>query len=293
MKTDKNTLFRAIGEIDEKYVSEILEEDASKGASITSFEAAKAATNAKKKASTGVKKFFTYYLPAVAGLLVCAIIVKSFLASKDSGANAPAASADSAAPVECAPMAEVNSVDAAAEEANYEDECDSALEMAEATTTSDTAGARDEGTFSGKDDTLTFEGMPNPFIDCESLEEACRISGINFVIPDDYDYGLTRVYRAMDGRMIEIIFKDGDEEVYRIRKGLVSDLGEDISGDYNEYSVTTDIDYEGYSVKIFGDDKENGLTAVWNDGTYAYSITCEEPLPIVTITGIIKMMMEQ
>ena len=27
MKTDKNTLFRAIGEIDEKYVSEILEED--------------------------------------------------------------------------------------------------------------------------------------------------------------------------------------------------------------------------------------------------------------------------
>lgn len=292
MKTDKNTLFRAIGEIDEKYVSEILEEDASGMNVIKSFDAAKAATNAKKN-SSGVKKFFMYYLPAVAGLLVCAVIVKSFMTSRYSGASAPSASADCAAPVECAPMAEVNSVDAAAEEENYEDECDSAYDMTEAATTSETAGARDDGTYSGKDDTLTFEGMPNPFIDCESLEEACMISGIDFEIPDDYDYGLTRVYRAMDGRMIEVIFMDGDEEVYRIRKGLVSEFGEDISGDYNEYSVTTDIDCDGYSVKIFGDDKENGMTAVWNDGTYAYSITCEEPLLIVTITGIVKMMMAQ
>ena len=59
MKTDKNTLFRAIGEIDEKFVSEILEEDASNASVIKSFDAAKAATSAKKKAS-GAKKFMMY-----------------------------------------------------------------------------------------------------------------------------------------------------------------------------------------------------------------------------------------
>ena len=292
MKTDKNTLFRAIGEIDEKYVSEILEEDASGMNVIKSFDAAKAATNAKKN-SSGVKKFFMYYLPAVAGLLVCAVIVKSFMTSRDSGASAPSASADSAAPAEYAPMAEVNSVDAAAEEACYEDECDSSCDMAEAATTSETAGERDDGTYSGKDDTLTIEGMPNPFTDCESLEEACRISGIDLEIPDDYDYGLTRVYRALDGGMIEVIFMDGDEEVYRIRKGFVSELGEDISGDYNEYSVTTNIDYPNYSAEIHGNDEDTAMNAVWNDGTYAYSVVCEEPLPIVTVEGIIEMLMAQ
>jgi len=290
MKTDKNTLFRAIGEIDEKYVSEILEEDASGMNVIKSFDAAKAATNAKKN-SSGVKKFFMYYLPAVAGLLVCAVIVKSFMTSRDSCASAPSASADSAAPVECAPMAEVNSVDAAAEEANYEDECDSAYDMTEAATTSETAGARDDGTYSGKDDTLTFEGMPNPFIDCESLEEACEISGIELNIPDDFSFGFDRIYRAMDGRMIEVIFMEGDTEVYRIRKGLVSELGEDISGDYNIYSVGTNIEYPDYSVEIHGDDEDTAMNAVWNDGRYAYSVTCEEPIPTVSMTGIVEMIM--
>ena len=83
MKTDKNTLFRAIGEIDDKYVCEILEEDASAANNVVSFEAAQASTNAKKKASSNAKKFLTYYLPAVAALLLCVVFVKSFLTSKD------------------------------------------------------------------------------------------------------------------------------------------------------------------------------------------------------------------
>lgn len=287
MKTDKNTLFRAIGEIDEKYVSEILEEDASGMNVIKSFDAAKAATNAKKN-SSGVKKFFAYYLPAVAGLLVCAVIVKSFMTSSDNaGTSAPTAAADSAAPAAYEETAEASSAQTNSAEAYCEDETaeEADIQMAEAT--SDNYGLTD----SDKYETLGVTELANPFIDCESLEEACEISGIELNIPDDFSFGFDRIYRAMDGRMIEVIFMEGDTEVYRIRKGLVSELGEDISGDYNIYSVGTNIEYPDYSVEIHGDDEDTAMNAVWNDGRYAYSVTCEEPIPTVSMTGIVEMIM--
>lgn len=291
MKTDKNTLFRAIGEIDEKYVGEILEEDASGASVIKSFDAAKAATNAKKKAS-GVKKFMMYYLPAAAGLLLCAVIVKSFMTSNDSAAGS--ANMESAS----APMA----AEAAGDSADY-DTVSEAVSIANAEACEEEASDELDAAFAEKpDNSATFgmtdedgfiEGMPNPFTDCESLEKACDIAGIDLIIPDDFGFGFTRIYRAMEGRMIEVIFMEGDTEVYRIRKGLTSKLGEDISGDYNEYSVSTNIDSANYAATLSGNTEDMISLAVWNDDTYSYSVTFEEPVPMVSAIGIIDMIMAQ
>ncbi|MBP5553881.1 MAG: hypothetical protein J6X94_03310 [Lachnospiraceae bacterium] len=289
MKTDKNKLFRAIGEIDEKYISEILEEDASGMNVIKSFDAAKAATNSKKKAS-GAKKFFAYYLPAVAGLLVCAVIVKAFMTSSDNAAtSAPTAAADSAAPASYEEAASDSSMQTNSVEVYNESETaeEADIQMAEAT--SDNYGLTD----SDKYETLGVTELANPFIDCESLEEACEISGIELNIPDDFSFGFDRIYRAMDGRMIEVIFMEGDEEVYRIRKGLTSELGTDISGDYNEYSVSTNIDSANYAATLSGNEEDKTSLAVWNDDTYSYSVTFEEPVPTVSAIGIIDMIMAQ
>ncbi len=288
MKTDKNTLFRAIGEIDEKYVSEILEEDASGMNVIKSFDAAKAPANAGKKAS-GAKKFFAYYLPAVAGLLVCAVIVKSFMTSSDNaGTSAPTAAADSAAPAAYEETDEASSTQTNSAEAYYESEIAEEADI-QAATTSDSYGLTD----SDKYETLGATELANPFIDCRSLEEACDISGIELNIPDDFSFGFDRIYRAMDGRMIEVIFMEGDEEVYRIRKGLTSELGTDISGDYNEYSVSTNIDSANYAATLSGNEEDKTSLAVWNDDTYSYSVTFEEPVPTVSAIGIIDMIMAQ
>ena len=272
MKTDKNTLFRAIGEIDEKYVSEILEEDASAASVIKSFDAARAATSAKKKAS-GTKKFLMYYLPAVAGFLLCAIIVKSFMTSNVSES---ASAGNSMATSDCA-AAEP----AAASEVVYDE--------------AETNGAEsmDAATIVPYEEDIMIDGMPNPFVDCDSLEEACEIAGIDLEIPDDFGFEFERIYRAMDGRMIEVIFMDGSEEVYRIRKGLVSEFGEDISGDYNEYSVSSEARVAGCRAELFGNSEDEMMMARWNDGEYAYSITCEDPIPEASMIGIMNMMMEQ
>ena len=296
MKTDKNTLFRAIGESDEKYVSEILEEDASGMSVIKSFDAAKASTNAKKKAS-GVKKFMMYYLPAAAALLLCAVFVKAFLFSGNtSSSTGNAASADCAAapeansPIAYAPMEAAN--DESCEEADCADLSMDAAYIADSD--NEAAGKPDTaGTYSDEGESMFIDGMPNPFTDCETLEEACVIAGIDLTIPDDYDFGLTRIYRAMNDKMIEVIFMDGDEEVYRIRKGLVSEFGEDISGDYNEYNTSSAVIAAGCEAELLGNSESEMMMARWNDGTYAYSITCEEPLPEATMIGIINMMMEK
>ena len=288
MKTDKNTLFRAIGEIDEKYVSEILQEDASRGSVVESFEAAKAATNAKKKAS-GVRKFMMYYLPAVAGFLLCAIIVKSFMTSK---VNESASAGDSAATAECA-AAEP----AAASEAVYDEAETNGAESMDAASAvvfeedEDAEYADMSASYGQGEEDLMIDGMPNPFVDCKSLEEACEVAGIELEIPDDFGFEFNRVYRAMDGRMIEVIFMDGSEEVYRIRKGLVELLGEDISGDYNEYIVSTNVDSATYAATLNGNGEDEVSNAVWNDGTYAYSITFEDPVSVRFVTDIIEMIM--
>jgi len=56
MKTDKNSLFRAIGDIDDRYVAEILQEDAA--GAVVSFKAEK-----KKR---GVVRYLKYSSPSYA-----------------------------------------------------------------------------------------------------------------------------------------------------------------------------------------------------------------------------------
>ena len=289
MKTDKNTLFRAIGEIDEKYVSEILEEDASAASVIKSFDAARAATSAKKKAS-GTKKFLMYYLPAVAGFLLCAIIVKSFMTSnvsESASAGNSAATADCAAPE---PASVPNSVYDSTE-TNGSESMDAASIVPYDEDEKEPVHSELSAEYAAGDGDIMIDGMPNPFVDCDSLEEACEIAGIDLEIPDDFGFEFERIYRAMDGRMIEVIFMDGSEEVYRIRKGLVSEFGEDISGDYNEYSVSTNVDSATYAATLNGNGEDEVSNAVWNDGTYAYSITFEDPVSVRFATDIIEMIM--
>ena len=84
--TDKNRLLRAIGDIDDKYITEILAEDA-KG----SGKVVKVPFNQKP-----VIKYMKYYLPAAAALVIVVACVKSGLFS-GFGANG-SASYDSAAP---------------------------------------------------------------------------------------------------------------------------------------------------------------------------------------------------
>ncbi|HEX3075302.1 MAG TPA: hypothetical protein VHQ24_00385 [Lachnospiraceae bacterium] len=111
--------------------------------------------------------------------------------------------------------------------------------------------------------------IPNPFEDFDTIDEAEKSAGFEISdiksIPDTYR--LTAI-RAVENDLIEIIYKDGENEI-RIRKAKGN---EDISGDYNEYKDSNTVEINNASVTMKGNDGKVSV-ATWVDGDYSYSIT--------------------
>ena len=110
--------------------------------------------------------------------------------------------------------------------------------------------------------------IPNPWEDCSSLEEAQQLAGFSIQVPDSIDGYPNRFIQVMDTSIVQILYENDDEQQILIRKGTGSN---DISGDYNTYSETSQIIVSDSSVTL----KENDgkiMVAIWNDGSYSYAI---------------------
>lgn len=104
--------------------------------------------------------------------------------------------------------------------------------------------------------------IANPWSDFDSLEEAEADADVELTLPESYQHFDHRIYRAMHGEMIEVIYQDADgQEGFRIRKSRGS---EDISGDYTSYAQEKTLTSGDRSVTIRG----NGDTisvATWSN----------------------------
>lgn len=154
---------------------------------------------------------------------------------------------------------------AAAEEAGTET-------AAEAVTQAGAEAAAETATEEEPEETGTQ--IPNPYVDYETLEEACEAAGVSLLLPDSIE-GYERVdYQAIDGQMVNVIYTAADGSMLLIRKAKGS---EDISGDYNEYEHNSEQTINDIDVQVRG----NGDTlsaAVWYDNGEAYSMTVDRPM---------------
>jgi hypothetical protein len=130
--------------------------------------------------------------------------------------------------------------------------------------------------------------IPNPFVDCKTLDEAEKIAGFDITLPGRMPEGYSQsAIRAVKNTMIEIIYNNGSDEI-RIRKGTGS---EDISGDYNEYKEFETATINNLKVTL----KEvNGKvnTAVWYGGGYAFAVTAnlgETGLDKAVVTDMVSV----
>lgn len=125
----------------------------------------------------------------------------------------------------------------------------------------------DPKTWGPADDGETVQ-IPNPWIDCTSLEEAGKLAGFSFTTPDALEGYPEKYIAAIENEIAEVIFSNEDGAEVCLRKGVGTD---DISGDYNVYETTETRTIDGKTVTCKGND---GLVsnAIWTDGTYAYSI---------------------
>lgn len=111
-------------------------------------------------------------------------------------------------------------------------------------------------------------GMPNPFVSFDTLKEAADFAGLDFTAPEILDGYEVDEINAIEGDLVQIIFKNSDGDEVRFRKGAGTD---DISGDYTEYSEEKTAEVNGNTVTLKGDDGKYKL-AVWNDGENSFAV---------------------
>lgn len=113
--------------------------------------------------------------------------------------------------------------------------------------------------------------IANPFTDCETLEEAAKITGFSLKLPDDLPDGIEETaIRVMDGTMIEVICTGSGEEL-RVRKAAGS---EDISGDYETYENVCELAAGERTLTAKGNG-DTFSTATWTGEGFSYSISSE------------------
>ena len=130
-----------------------------------------------------------------------------------------------------------------------------------------------------------FVGMPNPFTDNATLEEAEEYAGfspmaelsqvLGFSVPEvkNTPFEVTStVYTNGWNEFAQVEYQGkSQDEAVLFRKARGTD---DISGDYNTYSDVKEVTVKEVSVTLKGDDGQYKL-AIWQQDGFAYSLNYE------------------
>lgn len=118
--------------------------------------------------------------------------------------------------------------------------------------------------------------IANPFVRYESLEEAEKIAGFSFEVPEIIgDYKVSSI-ELMNSKMYNVIYTDKSENRIIIRKQAGY---EDISGDYNFYADEKVEENGSVSVTIKGNEGLYSL-ATWIQDGYFYSVSYDVPVSL-------------
>ena len=116
--------------------------------------------------------------------------------------------------------------------------------------------------------------MANPWTDVDTMDEAAEGAGVgSLVFTEDGTETASGMlnwfgYRYTEG-IAEVNGGIGAADI-TVRKGL-SSLG-DISGDYNDYAYTWELDVDGITVNCSGNTEGEAMLFTWTSGDYNYSV---------------------
>lgn len=130
-------------------------------------------------------------------------------------------------------------------------------------------------------------GMPNPFSECNSLQEAEKHAGFKLALPEKMPEGYSQnMIEIIGKKMIQVFYENGEKEIL-IRKAKGND---DISGDYNEYSENKTVAVGSLRISTRGNHGKVSV-ATWADSEYTYSVSVgfeEEGLDAAVISDMVS-----
>lgn len=126
-------------------------------------------------------------------------------------------------------------------------------------------------------------GMPNPFVEYKTVDEAKKVLPFSAVIPSNIPNGYElETVSVMSNEMLQLIYKNGDKEImYRVEKG-----SDDISGDYNVYKDIKTVKAGDAQVKVRK--SEERMSAIWTNGELTFALSSDGNLTEKEITDIIS-----
>lgn len=126
--------------------------------------------------------------------------------------------------------------------------------------------------------------IPNPFVDCHSLQEAAKLTGFALDAPNMVRGYPERSIQVMDNKMIQVIYENGQGKDIRLRKAAGTG---DISGDFNKYTQITRETIAGVTATV---KRTNAriYVAIWEKDGYTYSVTSSHGLDNVTLEHLIQ-----
>lgn len=111
--------------------------------------------------------------------------------------------------------------------------------------------------------------IPNPWTEYKSVDEAKRAVNFEAPVPTKVTDGYKLDYiSTLDSELLQIVYRNADDKQisYRAAKG-----SGDISGDYNVYDTSEELQVGGNTVTVKGIGGKYYL-AIWEDGESAYSL---------------------
>lgn len=141
-------------------------------------------------------------------------------------------------------------------------------ESSDVPSSSDSTSEPESSDSSSEPESSDSQQIPNPFVDCGTLDDAAKLAGFTFELPEALDAKGERTIQAIENELISVLYSgEGDAEVL-VRKGAGE---EDVSGDYNTYENETTAEVDGAVVTLRGNGELVNL-ATWVRDGHAFSL---------------------
>ena len=129
---------------------------------------------------------------------------------------------------------------------------------------------------------MTGVQLANPFVGYDTLDEAAAAAGFGLSAPEQIDGYDAPAVQLMNGEMLQLIFRSGDDRlIIRKTKGSA-----DISGDYAVHAETRTARINGVDVSLRGEAGKVS-TAVWCANGFSYALLSDVPLASDVMTDLI------
>ena len=130
-----------------------------------------------------------------------------------------------------------------------------------------------------------IDGMPNPVVQYDSVEDAVIVVGHLCPLPSIYER-YNKNASVISGKLIQIDYSDDSGDILTLREEARP--SGDISGVYNEYPYDEIVKINDIDVNVRGTSGDAISLVTWNDGAYSHSLYYVDTRTLEEVTAVVS-----